>query len=72
MGAFLAGGLHNLAITYAYDAHGRVIELHKTGGGFGEEVTITTYNDHGDKASERTTTVINPEIGREYSLTEAG
>jgi YD repeat-containing protein len=72
MGAFVAGGIHNRAISYSYDAHGRVAERHRSGGVFGEEMTITTYNDHGDMDSERTTTVTNPEAGREYSLTEAG
>lgn len=72
MGAFLAGGLQNRAISYVYDDNGRVTERHRSGGAFGEEATITTYNDQGDKASERTTTVMNPEVGREYSLTEAG
>jgi YD repeat-containing protein len=72
MGAFLAGGLHNRAISYIYDDNGRVTERHKTGGAFGEELTVTTYNEHGDKATERTTTVVNPEVRRVYSLTEAG
>jgi len=72
VGAFVAGGLHNRAISYSYDSDGRVSERHRSGGAFGEEVTITTYNDHGDKASERTTTVMNPEAGREYGLTDVG
>jgi YD repeat-containing protein len=72
MGAFVAGGLHNRAISYSYDTDGRVSERHRSGGVFGEEVTITTFNDHGDKASERTTTVMNPEAGREYGLTDVG
>ena len=72
MGAFIAGGLHNRAITYSYDDHGRVTKRRRTGGAFGEEVTITTYNEHGDKATEHTTTVTNPEVRREYGLTEAG
>lgn len=71
LGAFLAGGIQNIAISYQYDGHGRVTERHRTGGVF-EEVTVTTYNDRGDKASERTTRAMNPEVGREYSLTEAG
>ena len=33
---------------------------------------ITKYNDHGDNASERTTTVMNPEAGRQYTVSEAG
>ena len=72
VGAFVAGGLHNRAISYSYDTDGRVSERHRTGAFFGEEVTITTYNDHGDKASERTTTVMNPEVGRQYGLTDVG
>ncbi len=72
VGAFVAGGIHNRAITYSYDAYGRVTERRRTGGAFGQEVTITTYNDHGDKATEQTTTVTNPEVSREYGLTEAG
>ena len=72
MGAFVAGGLHNRAISYSYDTDGRVSERHRSGGVFGEEVTITTFNDHGDKASERTTMVMNPEAGREYGLTDVG
>jgi YD repeat-containing protein len=72
VGAFVAGGLHNSAISYAYDTDGRVSERHRNGGVFDDEVTITTYNDHGDKASERTTTVMNPAVGKPFSLTEAG
>lgn len=72
IGAFMANGVHNRAVAYAYDADGRVTERHKTGGAFGEEVTITEYNDHGDKASERTTTAMNPEARREYGLAEDG
>lgn len=72
MGAFLAGGLHNRAISYVYDDNGRVTERHSSGGAFGKEVTISSYNDQGDKASERTTTVMNPEVGRVYNVTEAG
>jgi len=72
MGAFMAGGLHNRVISYIYDDSGRVTEQHKTGGAFGEEAIVTSYNEQGDKASERTTTVMNPEVGRVYGLTEAG
>jgi len=72
VGAFVAGGLHNRGISYSYDAQGHVTERHRSGGAFGEELSVTTYNDHGDKASERTTKIMNPEVGREYGLTEAG
>jgi YD repeat-containing protein len=72
VGAFVAGGLHNRGISYSYDELGRLKERLRSGGAFGEEVTVITYNEHGDKASERTTTIMNPEAGREYGLTEAG
>ena len=72
MGAFVAGGLHNRSISYSYDNEGRVTERRRTGGAFGDEVTVTTYNDHGDKASESTTRVMNADVGRVYSVTEAG
>jgi len=72
VGAFVAGGLHNRGISYSYDELGRLKERRRSGGAFGEEVTVITYNEHGDKVSERTTTVMNPEVGREFRLTEAG
>src|SRR5947208_1743316 len=67
VGAF-AASVENRANSYSYDAQGRVTERHRSGGPFGDEVTITNYNDHGDKASERTTTVMNPEAGRQYEV----
>ena len=67
-----AAGMQNRINSYSYDSQGRVTERRRSGGPFGEEVTITTYNDHGDKASEKTTTVRNPETGRQYSLNDAG
>ena len=67
-----AAGMQNRINSYSYDPQGRVTERRRSGGPFGEEVTITTYNDHGDKASEKTTTLMNPEVGRQYSLSEAG
>jgi YD repeat-containing protein len=72
LGAFMAGAINNRSITYSYDAQGRMTEVHKTGGVFGEERTVTTYNEHGDKASESTTAITNPDTGREYNLTESG
>ena len=72
VGAFMAGGMMNRSISYSYDAQGRVIEKRRTGGVFGEDVIITTYNDLGDRASETTTTVTNPDADREYGITEAG
>jgi len=66
------GGMHNATITYSYDEKGRVTQRRRGGGVFGEQTTDTTYNDYGDKATERVTTVENPEVGRSFSLTEAG
>jgi YD repeat-containing protein len=70
VGAMIAG-MQNSVISYSYDAQGRVTERHRSGGIFGERVTVTTYNDHGDKASERETTVMSPDTGP-WNLTEAG
>lgn len=71
VGAF-AASVENRVNSYSYDAQGRVTERHRSGGLFGDEVTVTKCNDHEDKASERTTTVMNPDVGRVYSVTEAG
>ena len=70
VGAMIAG-MQNSVISYSYDAQGRVTERHRSGGVLGDQVTITTYNDHGDKASERETTVMSPDTGP-WNLTEAG
>lgn len=67
-----AAGMQNRINSYSYDAQGRVTERHRRGGPFDDEVTITRYNDHGDKGTERTTTVMNPIAGRQFSLTKAG
>ena len=68
LGAFMAGAMNNRSITYSYDTQGRMTEVHKTGGVFGEERTVTTYNAHGDKASESTIAITSPDTGREYAL----
>ncbi|HEV2400411.1 MAG TPA: hypothetical protein VGS27_25965 [Candidatus Sulfotelmatobacter sp.] len=70
VGALVAGA-QNSSITYSYDAQGRVTERHRSGGMFGEQVIQTKYNDHGDKESERETTVMNPDSGP-WRLTDAG
>lgn len=68
----LVGTMQNRVYSYTYDGHGRVIERHRNDAVFGDEVTVTTYNDYGDKISERTTMIMNSEVGRQFSLTEAG
>jgi len=70
VGAMIAG-TQSSAVSYSYDDQGRVTERHRSGGMFGDQVTATTYNEHGDKASERITTVMNSDTGP-WSLTEAG
>jgi YD repeat-containing protein len=67
----MIAGMQNSVISYSYDAQGRVTERHRSGGVFDELVTVTTYNDHGDKASERETTVMRSDTGP-WNLTEAG
>lgn len=68
----LATGMEKRTNSYSYDEHGHVTERHRSGGVFDDEVTITKYNDRGDKASERTTTVMNPIAGRQFSIGPAG
>jgi YD repeat-containing protein len=70
VGAMIAG-MQNSVISYSYDAQGRETERHRSGGIFGEQVTVTSYNDHGDKASERQTTVMRSDTGP-WQLTESG
>ena len=70
VGAMIAG-MRNAVISYSYDAQGRVTERHRSGAVLGDRVTITTYNDYGDKASERETIVRRPGAGP-WNLTEAG
>jgi len=70
VGAMIAG-MQNTVISYAHDAQGRVTERHRTGEAFGGQITITTYNDHGEKASERETMVMRSDTGP-WNLTEAG
>ena len=72
VGAFVGGAMQNRANFYTYDDKGRVIERHRQGGPFDDEVTVTKYNDSGDKTWESTTTSMNPAVGRVFSLTEAG
>lgn len=68
----LIGGMHNATILYSYDEKGRVSERRRSAALFGEQTTNTTYNDYGDKVSERVTTIENPEVGGSFGLTEAG
>jgi hypothetical protein len=70
VGAMIAG-MQNSVISYSYDAQGRVTERHRSGGVFGEQATITMYNDHGDKSSEHETIVMSQDTGP-WNLTEAG
>jgi len=70
VGAMISG-MQNSAISYSYDDQGRVTERRRSGGVFGEQVTVTRYNDHGDKASEGQTVVMRSDTGP-WELTEAG
>jgi hypothetical protein len=67
----MIAGMQNSVISYSYDAQGRVTERHRRGGVYGEQVTITAYNDHRDKSSERQTMVMRSDTGP-WNLTEAG
>jgi YD repeat-containing protein len=69
--AAIMTGAQNRTYSYSYDEHGRVKERHRSSGFLGDQLTITEYNDHGDKATERETTVMSPDTGP-WNLTEAG
>lgn len=70
VGAMISGA-QNSTISYSYDAQGRVTERRRSGGIFGEQVTATTYNEQGDKASERETTIMRGDTGP-WRLTDSG
>ena len=59
-------------VSYTYDAQGRLTGKERRMGALGEEITRITYNEHGDKAEERTTRVMSSEIGRQFSLNDDG
>jgi len=65
-------GARDMACSCTYDEQGRV-KVRRLSLRFVEQVTITTYNDYGDKASERTTAVMNiPAPPREFEIMSDG
>jgi hypothetical protein len=70
VGALMAG-MHKQIISYSYDAQGRMTEPHTSGAALSNQVTGMTYNEHGDKTSERQTTVIRSDNGP-WQLTDTG
>jgi hypothetical protein len=57
---------------YRYDSQGRVVEKHRTGGVFGDELTKITYNDHGDVSEEASVRIETPDWGTEFGMDEVG
>jgi YD repeat-containing protein len=72
VGGFIAAGMHERGTSYSYDAQGRIAQMRRSGGVFGEEITATSYNEQGDKTLETTTAAMNPELGRAYGLSDNG
>ncbi len=57
---------------YQYDSQGLVVEKRLAGGGRGDELTKTAYNDHGDVSDEMTVRIERPDWGAEYGMDEHG
>lgn len=57
---------------YKYDSQGRVVEKHRVGGIFGDELTKLVYNDHGDVSEEVTVLAMSPDFGTVYGVDEEG
>jgi hypothetical protein len=57
---------------YKYDAEGRVVEKHRTGGVMGDELTKIAYNDHGDVSDEVTVSTPTPDFRAEFGMDEHG
>lgn len=57
---------------YKYDSQGRVVEKHRTGGVMGNELTKTTYNDHGDVSDEVSVSTPTPDFRAEFGIDEHG
>ncbi len=57
---------------YKYDLHGRVVEKRRMGGAFGNEITHTAYNDHGDVSDVISASQETPDWGAEYGMDEHG
>ena len=72
VGMFIAVGMGNWGNSYTYDKQGRVIEIRKTGGAIGEQVTAIAYNEYGDPSSQTSTALGNPALRQEYGLSDSG
>ena len=54
MKLLMLGGRSDAGTTYAYDAQGRLTEMRGHNFGF-DQVRTISYNEHGDKSTERET-----------------
>jgi YD repeat-containing protein len=69
----MLSGRTGARISYAYDAQGRVVEIHDRNFVF-DKVTTTSYNEHGDESALRETITVNSTvpIGVAFSEDENG
>src|SRR5271167_547315 len=69
----MMGGRNGTGTSYSYDAQGRVTEMRERNFAF-DKVTTTSYNEHGDKSTERESVADNSTVpvGVVFSTDENG
>ena len=72
MAAFIARAFYTGESSYKYDAEGRTVEKHVTGGVRGDTLTTIRYNDHGDISEEITLETPRADLAGEFRIDEAG
>jgi hypothetical protein len=73
IGGFIANAFYTGEATYKYDAAGRLVEKHRSGGVLGDTLTSIAYNDHGDVSDEIAISTVAAEFsGREFQIDESG
>jgi hypothetical protein len=69
---FLGNAFATGESAYKYDSQGCMVERHRTGGVYGDELTTTAYNGHGDVSDEVTIGMPMQDWGTEFGIDEDG
>lgn len=72
VGAFIGSQFSKGQSALKYDSDGRISEKRRNLPGLGDEITTTSYNEHGDISLERTAQQMAASAGVEYGLTDEG
>lgn len=72
IGKLISNAYANGESGYKYDSEGRVVEKHRVGGAFGDELTRIAFNDHGDVSEEVTVLAMGPDFGTVYGVDDEG